>query len=179
MIKHTQRGVSLLELIIVIIILGIIVVAASPLIIPAMQAPGVMYVRTQLAAQGEYTLTKMVSDISDISGSNVSALCSSTSGNSFSFITKNNQRIIYSFSNGNIQQEIDDNVTTCNDPTSNTPAVLSNGISGLSFTYLDETLSSTNVTSTNAKYVQVQFTYTFDSRSHTFTQIVFLRGSAL
>ncbi len=178
---HHQRGIGLLELVIVIIIIGILAMATSPLMSIAMKTPQTVYNQQQLAAQGEYTLAKIVDDIESITGQNATALCSSlVSGNSsFSFITGAQQEITYSLNGSDLEQQLDDGSNGCITPTANSKAILSDNISNLTFTYLDQNLNLLTGTFTARQiyYVQVSFTYTVNSLSNTFSQIVFLQGS--
>lgn len=158
--RHKKMtGVSLIEMVIVILIIGIMAGVVGPLLLNATRSANLASDLSTLNTQGQYTMSRISEDIRN------TASIQSAAANSLSLTTLAGDSIAYSLDNNNyLIRNID-----------GTAGKLSANASALNFSYYD---ANGAVTSTieNVRYIRVQYTLTEAEQTETFRTTFYLRN---
>ena len=150
-----EKGFTLIEIVMVIVILGIIATIAAPLILNSARLANLQHDFANTTTQGQNAATQITHDIRNIKS------ISTMDADELSFIDNNDETVTYSMNDGNLEQGSN---------------ILAQNVSGLAFTYLNSSLSTTTDTS-SVKYISFSFTITNNSESQTFANSIYLRNT--
>jgi prepilin-type N-terminal cleavage/methylation domain-containing protein len=155
MFHRSQKGFSLLELIITIIIMGIISVIIGKILIQSFNMFSISQNIGEADWQGLFSLEKLTNDIHNIrSAGDITSISSS----SFSFVDMAGTTVTYQLSGSTLLRN---------------GLTVASGLSGLTFSYLDDTGA---VTASAVRYVSIAVTLSQNNLSFAFNTLVGTRG---
>ena len=160
---HPAAGVSLFELVLVIVVLGLLGALVAPITSQFIRGSQNQRVRASLITEGNIALGKMQQHIINIADNTDSNFDPQT--NSLSAPTED-KVYDYQINNGDLEQTVD-----------STTSVLSPNATSLTFNYYD---NNGNTTSTNSDIVYIEITLTLakDNEQQTLRRLIFLRNPA-
>lgn len=151
-----QRGVTLVELIIVITILAILAVITLPLLHAGFNSYFAQRNLSDANWQGRLALSRMVRDIHNLpSVGNISTATSTQ----FTFTDENNASVSYTLSGTNLQRN---------------GVTLANGVGSIAFAYYDSAGAATAVIA-NIRYIFITLNITQNNTNMTLQSVVNLR----
>lgn len=163
-----RAGVTLIEIIIVLVVLGIVSSIIGPLLLKAATSANIAYKINQIDSQGRFALARVSEDIR-----NTETLANDSTATQINLTTVDSDSISYALSGSNYLTREDNNVT----------GDLAANISALSFTYYDEngaqipSITAANVAT--VAYVRPSFTITDNGQSENYRTTVFLRNATI
>lgn len=155
--RQQQRGFSLIEVVLSIVILGIVVVVVGEILIQGYK----LFTTSQNASkndwQGLLVMQRFTKDVHNIRSANsVASIAAST----LSFTDMGGTSVTYTQSGSNILRN---------------GVILASGVTGMSFNFLDKTGTITAVASL-VRFISISITLTENNLTQTYTTIVATRG---
>lgn len=157
--KRFTKGVTLIELVIVMVIVGITATVIGPMLINATRSANMASDLNNLSGQGQYATTRIFEDLHNLETINVE------SATSITFTKTNGDVIIYTTSSGFLTRSVNGTV-----------GKLAKGVSGFDLDYFNSAGALTT-TLADIRYVRPQFTITENGHSDNFRTTVFLRNT--
>lgn len=159
MLRRTQNGFSLIELIITIVIMGIISVVVGKILLQGYKTYITSQNISEVDWQGLLALESITNDIHNIrSASSITTI----SASSFAFVDMSGTTVTYTLSGSNLQRN---------------GLTVASGVSALTFSYLDDSGAIT-ATASAVRYITISLTAVQNNMSLTFTTLVGTRGMA-
>lgn len=160
--SHFIAGVTLIELTLVMVIIGIMGSISAPIAVQFIQGNRTHQIRTSLTTEANIAITKMRQRIANTADNTDSNFVTST--NSIDVPVEDNKVYQYQINNGDLEQTVD-----------STTSVLSPHASSLQFDYYDVD-GNTTTTNSDTYYVKVTLTLSKDNESVTTRRLIFLRN---
>ena len=159
MLGRSQKGFSLVELIITIVMMGIISVVVGRILIQGYKTFITSQSISEVDWQGLLALESLTNDIHNIrSSSSITTI----SASSFAFVDMSGTTVTYALSGSNLQRN---------------GLTVASGVSALAFSYLDDA-GTVTASATAVRYITVSLTAVENGLSLTFTTLVGTRGMA-
>lgn len=158
---YSQKGFTLIEMVMVIIILAIISSMLAPLLIEGLNTFSQEENIVNANWQGQIAMARMSRDIASIRSSSDLTTIATTN---LAFTDSSNNTISYSL-----------NGTDLTLTQNGTGAVLANGIQSLTFTYFDKNGVST-ATATSVRFIQIALNVIQNNVNYTLTTMIYPRN---
>lgn len=155
--RKQQRGFSLIELIIVMVIISIIAVVIGNILFNSFRTFRVSQDVTDTDWQGLLAIESIANDVHDIRSAND---ISTINAASFTFVEVGGTSVTYQLSGNNLQRS---------------GTTLASNISALAFAYLDNN-GATTTTPSEVRYVRITVTASQNNLVQTFTTLAGTRG---
>lgn len=159
-IKSKQKGFTLIELILVIVISSIVTVVVSRIIAAQLSSIYVSSTAVSTNAQTRLSMIRMTDEIGNIAHNGLST---SSTANSLTFVDTDNNTITYSLAGNSLMRNSN---------------VLADNIQSLTFTYYNKTGAVISPPpSTATVYIQITLVTIVPSSSSSITTTIFLRNA--
>lgn len=152
-----QRGFSLIELVLVMVIIGLISVVVGRILLQSGRSFVISHNASQVDWQGYAALSRLTDDVHTIRSKNDISTISTTN---FSFTNASGSTVQYVLSGNTLLRN---------------SQVIASGVSALTFSYLSSTGVAT-ATASSVRYVGISMTLASGSVSTTFSTLVGTRG---
>lgn len=164
--RRKTRGVTLIEIILVIVIIGISASVIGPMLLNATKSANIAYTLNQLDTQGRFAIARIREDIR-----NTETLNNSSTNSIINFETVSGDSISYTITPSQYISRTDNGIT----------GDLASNVSNLSFSYFDRNGAEiTSISESNVNtiaYVRPAFTLSLDGHSVQFRSTIFLRNT--
>lgn len=155
--RKRQRGFSLIELIMVIVIMGIVSVIVSRILFQSFKTFIVSQNISDIDWQGLLSMNNFTNDVHNIRSANDITTISSSS---FSFVNMSGTAITYQLSGSTLQRN---------------SLTLASGVSGIAFAYYDKNYAVT-ATPANVRYITFSASYVQNNLGLSFSTMAGTRG---
>lgn len=164
--QSDHRGMTLMEIVIVLVVIGILGVVVTPVLTQGLRSSATAQTTTALASEGRITLELMSQDLRNIRAATTTGPAITTMGaNAITVTTMAGDTIDYSLNGTGLIRTVD-----------GVPTILAEHVSSLQFEYFAGD-GTTTTTINQVRYIGMQFEITQSDESRTFKVLVRVRNS--